>query len=198
MFSKFLVLSYLFWWKKDSLPSLKQVDNVVSRVKEDASQISVTHENVGTKLDEVKNLRNKLDGLERSIIEEQKILLQEQKAISEEEDNLEKKVNFLRVMKDHNVQSVADLNVKYKNDLETMKTEESKMLERRSKIDDKAKLIDDLKKSGIDSFDQLESIVKEGAKDIKSKEIGIKNKLNALSSKLDPANVLEPKVEDKQ
>jgi len=197
MFSKFLVLSYLFWWKKDSLPSLKQVDNVVSRVKEDASQISVTHENVGTKLDEVKNLRNKLDDLERSIIEEQKILLQEQKAISEEEDNLEKKVNFLRVMKDHNVQSVADLNAKYKNDLETMKTEESKMLGRRSKIDDKAKLIDDLKKSGIDSFDQLESIVKEGAKDIKSKEIDIKNKLNALSSKLDPANVLEPKVEDK-
>merc|ERR1711997_968761 len=104
-----------------------------------------------------------------------------------EEDKLEKKVNFLRVMKDHKVQSVADLNSKYKNDMETMKAAEDKLEARRSKIDEDVKLIDTLKKSRIDSFDELESVLKAGVKDIQSKEADIKKKLRDLSSELDAA-----------
>merc|ERR1712157_603938 len=114
-------------------------------------------------------------------------LLLDQKTIKQEEDKLEKKVNFLRVMKDHKVQSVADLNSKYKNDMETMKAAEDKLEARRSKIDEDVKLIDTLKKSRIDSFDELESVLKAGVKDIQSKEADIKKKLRDLSSELDAA-----------
>jgi len=169
----------------ENIRSVSGYEEAFDKLKKDADVIGVKKQQLGEKLNAVRDLKKKLVTLEIDIIEEKNKMAKEQDGISKEEKNIEKKIDVMRFMRERKVGLAADLLSEYKTDLSKLQAEMGKIDHKKSGIKNKIKMSELLKKNDVNSIDELENMVRKGAEEIRLKQSGVKNKLDKLSVRLE-------------